>query len=139
MSPRVAYLLFALAFFAGTVAATPPLDHIKLPAGFKIDVYAEVENARSLTLGDNGTVFVGTRTDKVYALLDSNRDGKADKVVTVAQGLNAPNGVAFRDGALYVAEINRILRFDNIEANLAKPPKPAILWQSGWKWKGKPP
>ena len=73
--------------------------------------------------------------------MDSNRGGKADKVVTVAQGLNAPNGVAFRDGALYVAEINRILRFDNIEANLAKPPKPALVFDKlpgeshhGWKF-----
>src|SRR4051812_38749375 len=110
MASRLANLLFVLTLFTGSSAAAPPLDRIRLPAGFKIDVYAEVENARSLTLGDNGTVFVGTRTDKVYALLDSNRNGKADKVITMAQGLNAPNGVAFREGALYVAEINRILR-----------------------------
>src|SRR5690242_16958318 len=124
MAARLATLLFISTLFAGIAAAAPPVDRIRLPPGFKADLYAEVENARSLALGDNGTVFVGTRTDTVYALVDSNRDGKADKVITVAQGLNAPNGVAFRDGALYVAEISRILRFDNIDANLAKPPAP---------------
>jgi len=141
MASRLAHLLFILTLFAGTAAAAPPLDRIRLPAGFKIDVYAEVENARSLTLGDNGTVFVGTRTDRVYALVDSNRDGKVDNVITVAQGLNAPNGVAFHEGALSVAEINRILRFDNIEANLAKPPKPVVVFDRlprethhGWKF-----
>jgi glucose/arabinose dehydrogenase len=141
MASRLANLLFLLTLFAGTSAATPPVDRIRLPAGFKIEVYAEVDNARSLTLGDNGTVFVGTRTDKVYALVDSNRDGKADKVITLAQGLNAPNGVAFREGSLYVAEINRILRFDDIEANLAKSPKPVVVFDKlpreshhGWKF-----
>jgi glucose/arabinose dehydrogenase len=74
-------------------------------------------------------------------LVDSNRDGKVDQVITVAQGLNAPNGVAFHEGALYVAEINRILRFDNIEANLAKPPAPVVVFDKlprethhGWKF-----
>ena len=117
------------------------LANIKLPPGFKIEIYADkVENARSLALGDKGIVFVGTRSDSVYALVDSNRDGKAD-VVTIAEGLNAPNGVAFRDGALYVAEISRILRFDGIEASLNKPPKPVVVFDKlprdghhGWKF-----
>jgi glucose/arabinose dehydrogenase len=143
MACRLANLFLVLTLFAGTAAAAPPVDRIRLPAGFKADLYAEVENARSMTLGDNGTVFVGTRTDTVYALVDSNHDGKADKVITLAQGLNAPNGVAFREGALYVAEINRILRFDNIEANLAKPPAPVVVFDKlprethhGWKFIG---
>jgi glucose/arabinose dehydrogenase len=141
MGSRLANWFLVLTVFAGTAGAAPPVDRIRLPDGFKADLYAEVENARSLALGDKGTVFVGTRTDTVYALVDSNRDGKVDQVITVAQGLNAPNGVAFREGALYVAEINRILRFDNIEANLAKPPAPVVVFDKlprethhGWKF-----
>ncbi|MBZ0099762.1 MAG: hypothetical protein K8F30_11790, partial [Taibaiella sp.] len=86
-----------------------------MPAGFKVRIWAdEVENARSLALGDKGTVFVGNRKDdKVYALVDENSDGKADKKYTITSGLNMPNGVAFKNGALYVAEVNRIWRFDN--------------------------
>src|ERR1700674_1499434 len=112
MNFPLAALGMAAVLVAGAAPAAPPIERIKLPPGFKIEVYADkVENARSLALGDKGTVFVGTRANSVYALVDSNRDGKADQVVTIAAGLNAPNGVAFRDGALYVAEINRILRF----------------------------
>ena len=90
-------------------AQTLPLERIKLPPGFEISLYASgVENARSMTLSPNGTVFVGTRSaGKVYAVVDRNGDAKADEVITLARGLNSPNGVAFRDGALYVAEINR--------------------------------
>src|SRR5580765_2338520 len=124
MNFPVAALVLASVLGAGAAHAMPPIERIKLPPGFKIEVYAEkVENARSLALGDNGTVFVGTRSDAVYALVDSNRDGKADQVLRLARGLNAPNGVAFRDGALYVAEISRILRFDNIEETLKSPAK----------------
>ena len=131
-----------LAAFAGQAQGAPPIDRLKLPPGFKIEVYADqVEGARSLAIGDKGTVFVGTRSDSVYALIDSKRDGKASEIVTVASGLNAPNGVAFRNGALYVAEINRILRFDDIEAHLRNPPKPVVVFDKlpreghhGWKF-----
>ena len=127
----------------GVEAADLPIDRIKLPPGFSIQVFAsEVPNARSLTLGANGTVFVSTRSEgAVYALVDSNRDGKADKVYTLAEGLNSPNGVAFRNGSLYVAEINRVLRYDDIEANLASPPRPVTVSDRfpadrhhGWKF-----
>jgi glucose/arabinose dehydrogenase len=142
MKSFAAAVFLAAMFCAGHATATPPIERIKLPPGFKIEVYAEkVENARSLALGDNGTVFVGTRSDAVYALVDSNRDGKADQVIQLARGLNAPNGVAFRDGALYVAEISRILRFDNIEATLKSPAKPVVVFDKlpkeghhGWKF-----
>jgi glucose/arabinose dehydrogenase len=143
MKHFIPVLVLAAAFAAGAASAAPPIERIKLPPGFRIQLYADnVENARSLALGDKGTVFVGTRSEgSVYALVDSNRDGKAGKVVTIAEGLNAPNGVAFRDGALYVAEISRILRFDNIEANLKNPPKPVVVFDKlprdghhGWKF-----
>ena len=136
-------LALAAAFVAGAATAAPPVERLKLPPGFKIEVYADkVENARSLALGDKGTVFVGTLSEgSVYALVDSNRDGKVEDVVTIVRGLHAPNGVAFRDGALYVAETSRILRFDNIEANLRSPPKPVVVFDKlpedshhGWKF-----
>jgi len=126
---------------------------ITLPPGFQIHYYAKnVPNARSMAISPNGTVFVGTRSaGNVYALVDANADQQADQVITIASGLNAPNGVAFRDNApngvafrdnaLYVAEINRIIRFDAIEANLANPPAPVVINQDyppdrwhGWKY-----
>jgi len=100
------------------------LEKIKLPAGFKISVWAEdVPDARSLAMnGDGSIIFVGNRQGKnVYALVDTNKDGKADKKYTLAEGLRMPNGVAFKDGDLYVAEVGRILRFRNIEKTLDKP------------------
>src|SRR5689334_4885073 len=88
-----------------TTAADANLSKIKLPAGFTITYFAQgVKSARELALGPDGTVYVGTKDDKVYALPDRNKDGRADEVVTIATGLNAPNGVAVRNGALYVAE-----------------------------------
>jgi glucose/arabinose dehydrogenase len=93
---------------------------IRLPKGFKIDVFADkVEGARSMVLSPDGVLFVGTRGQgNVYAVLDKNNDNKADEVIKIASGLNRPNGVAFRNGSLYVAENSRILRFDDIENNL---------------------
>ena len=120
-----------------------PIELIQLPTGFKIDVYAQgVENARSMALSPNGTLFVGSRTaGNVYALTDDNQDQKADHVFVVAKGLNMPNGVAFRDGALYVAEVHRVLKFDRIEESLQEPPVPTVVndtfsddqWH-GWKF-----
>ena len=102
------------------------LEEIKLPPGFTISLYAaNVENARSLCLGEKGTLFVSTRdAGKVFALLDRNGDHRVDEVITIATGLNMPNGIAFRDGALYVAEVNRVIRFDGIETRLKSPPPP---------------
>jgi glucose/arabinose dehydrogenase len=120
-----------------------PLEKIVLPPGFTIRLYAaQVPNARSMTLGARGTLFVGTRTEgKVYAIVDHNGDHTADDVITIARGLHMPNGVAFRNGALYVAEVSRILRFDDIETRLHDPPRPVIVHDSlprdrwhGWKF-----
>jgi glucose/arabinose dehydrogenase len=92
--------------------AVVQLAQLRLPPGFAIDVWAEnVGGARSMTLGPDGTVFVGTQRGNVYAIVDRNRDHKADEVITIASGLTQPNGVAFRDAALYVAEISRITRY----------------------------
>lgn len=87
-----------------------------------------LENAREMALGPRGTVFVGSmRAGKVHAVIDRNGDYKADRLVLIASGLNQPNGVAMRDGALYVATTNRILRFDDIERRLDAPPAPVIV------------
>jgi glucose/arabinose dehydrogenase len=119
------------------------LNEIQLPSGFQIDIYADtVENARSMALGDKGTLFVSTRkAGKVYAIVDQNRDNKADEILTLAMNLNMPNGVAFREGSLYVAEVTRVLRFDHIEGRLKNPPKPSIVRDDfptdrhhGWKF-----
>ncbi len=118
------------------------LDRVKLPPGFTISVYAEVPNARSMVFGTNGTLFVGNRAeDKVYAVTDSNKDGKSDSVYVIDSNLTKPCGVAFRDGSLYVAEISRILRYDNIESNLSSPPKAIVVINKfpkdehhGWKY-----
>ncbi|MEN6622950.1 MAG: sorbosone dehydrogenase family protein [Smithella sp.] len=116
---------------------------IKLPPGFAINLYAyPVEGARSMTMSSGGVLFVGSRSEgKVYAIVDRNKDNKADEVVVIAKGLNSPNGVAFRGTSLYVAEINRILRFDDIEKRLKNPPSPVVINDSfpdkgahGWKF-----
>lgn len=119
-----------------------PLDTIKLPPGFKISLYADnVPGARSMALSPDGTLFVGTRGSKVYALPNRNLGKHADEVIVLADHLDTPNGVAFRDGALYVAEVNRILRFDSIESHLNNLPKPVVVNNNfpsdahhGWKF-----
>jgi glucose/arabinose dehydrogenase len=136
--------LVAVVIFAWpTSSQALPLEQIKLPPGFEISVYASgVENARSMTLSPNGTLFVGTRSaGNVYAIVDRNGDFQADQVIKVAQGLNSPNGVAFRGGALYVAEVNRVLRFDNIESRLTSSSQPVVVndqfpkdGHHGWKF-----
>ena len=127
MTPRWTTIL-ALAFGVLTLPAAAgsrelPIDRLRLPPGFEIQVYAaQVPNARTMVLGERGTLFVGTRrAGVVYALRDEDRDGRADEVITIARGLNMPNGLAFRDGALYVAEVQRIIRFDAIESHLGNP------------------
>ena len=120
-----------------------PLDKIKLPRGFDITYYAkDVPAARSMARSPSNTLFVGTRRDsRVWALRDEDGDQIAEKRLLVADGLNTPNGVAFHEGDLYVAEISRILRFPNIEDNLDAPPRPEVVYDAypsdahhGWKF-----
>ncbi len=98
----------------------PRLEHISLPKGFKIELYAEnVENARSMVMSANKTLFVGSRgAGNVYALPDQNGDHRADTVITILEDMNLPNGVALKNGALYVAEVDKVLRYDDIENQL---------------------
>ncbi|WP_229176056.1 PQQ-dependent sugar dehydrogenase, partial [Bradyrhizobium ivorense] len=117
-----------------------PLAKLKVPAGFNVEVYAAgMANARSLALSDKGTVFVGSRlVDKVYAIV--NKDGKRS-VKVVASGLYRPNGVAFKDGTLYIAELSKVSKIDNIDDVLDNPPKPTLIYDKlpkdeahGWKF-----
>jgi glucose/arabinose dehydrogenase len=118
------------------------LDKIKLQPGFKINVFAEVPNARSMCWGAKGTLFVGNMGGgKVFAAVDNDKNGVAEKVYTIASGLNTPCGVAFKNGNLYVAEINRILRYDDIENHLDNPPSYKVIYDKyptegwhGWKF-----
>ena len=121
----------------------PRLETLKLPPGFKIEVYATgVTNARSLALGGPGIVYVSTRRDKrVFAVVDKNRDHKSDKVYTIAQDLDVPNGIAYHDGNLFIAQIGRLLRLDAIDTHLANPPTPVVLTDAlpklehhGWRY-----
>lgn len=123
-------------------AESLPLETIKLPAGFKIEVFAEVPDARSLAISPSGVVYVGNKDkDKVYAVKDTNGDFKADKKWVLASGLNMPNGVAFRDGDLYIAEVSRISKLSGIESRLDNPPALAVVKDDypkethhGWKY-----
>jgi glucose/arabinose dehydrogenase len=120
---------------SGTALCDSAADYlhlIKLPPGFVIDIYTDqVPGARSLAVSPGGTLFVGTRHEgQVYAVLDRDRDQKADQVIVVARGLKKPNGVAFRDGALFVAEEHRILRFANIETRLSDPGRPQVIYDN---------
>ena len=130
-------------WFTTAAADDIKLNKIKLPDGFRIRLYAQnLPHARSLALSPGGILFVGTRkAGKVYAVIDQNRDGTADKTYTIAERLNMPNGVAFKDGSLYVAEVNRILRYDRIEQRLGQKLDPVVVNNSfprdrhhGWKY-----
>lgn len=124
-------LSLCLAGIAWRVQASPAtdqvLEHVRLPSGFELEVLADdVPGARSMALGERGTVFVGTRADRLYAITGLDQSS-SPTVRIIARGLVMPNGVAFRDGALYVAEISRILRYDGIESTLDVPPPPRIV------------
>ena len=111
------FLLAALLSSAAVsgYAQNPPLERIQLPPGFRIEVLASVPNARSLAQGARGTLFVGSRSGgAVHAVAPGG------KVTKIADGLNMPNGVAFRDGALYIGEVSRISRIDNAETAPSK-------------------
>lgn len=134
---------FVFSCRSGSESEHTSLEELQMPEGFKIEIFAEeVENARSMTMSPNGILYVGSRQEGfVYAIPDLDGDFKADRVITIAQGLRMPNGVAYRDGSLYVAEVSRILRYDDIDNRLDNPPEPVIINESyptdghhGWKY-----
>jgi len=109
-----------------TPAEEIPLKDIKVPPGFEVEIWAHgMPGARMMARGDKGTVFVGTRAiGRVYAVMD--KDGKRTSKI-IAEKMTQPNGVLFHNGALYVAAINKVMRYDNIEANLENIPTPADM------------
>lgn len=149
-----ALALMLWANFGAMSESRLPLDNIKLPPGFHIELYARVPAARQMSLSPSGILFVGSRTKaaphlpfqpegggEVHAVLPASQNGLHTQVLTIACGLNFPNGVAFHDGALYVAEIQRVVRFDDIEKHLNRPPAPVVVNDSyptnehhGWKY-----
>jgi glucose/arabinose dehydrogenase len=117
-----------------------PVNKLKAPKGFKVEVFASgVANARSMREGDKGTIFVGSRlVDKVHALVE--KDGKRELKVLYS-GLHRPNGLAFKDGTLYIAELSKVSKAEKIEDNLDNPPKLTMVYDSlpkdephGWKF-----
>lgn len=141
-------LLAALVWNASICVPTlrggnPELKDLQLPAGFRITVFAEgVTNARAMCWGDQGNLFVGSRSEGVvHALRDTDGDGRADVHHIVARDLNMPVGVAFREGDLYVSAVDRIVKLPGIEDRLASPPAPVVVTDSypdethhGWKF-----
>jgi glucose/arabinose dehydrogenase len=126
----------AVVLAAAAIPVWGQLEKIQLPPGFRIELYAQVPNARSLALGAKGTLFVGTRSGGAVYAVSPER-----KVTRIADGLSMPNGVAFRDGALYVAEVGRIHRIDDVEKDLSSVQKPKVVFDKlptdvhhGWKF-----
>jgi glucose/arabinose dehydrogenase len=140
--------LATLALLSTGAAGAALPEHLRLPPGFSVEVLAKVPGARAMTLGESGTLFVGTQrgAGNVYAVRDPF--GGSPQVLTVATGLKLPNGVAFRPGsggrkgALYIAEPQRILQLGDIEARLDQPPAPEVAidglpfkgMQHAWKY-----
>ncbi len=124
-------------------AGDPRMEDISLPPGFKISVYAEnVPNARGMSLGEDGTLYVGSReAGTVYALRDLDHDGHADTLFTIATKLNMPVGVAMHGGDLFVSSVDRIVKLPGIADHLADPPSPVTVCtcfpdkdHHGWKY-----
>ena len=125
---------------APMAASDIPVDKIKVPPGFKVELWAAgLNNARAMTWGDKGTLFVSSRVaGNVYAVVDK---GATREVKTIASGLNLPNGVAFKDGTLYIAEVSKISKMPGIEDRLDSPPAMELVYDTlpkdlphGWKY-----
>jgi glucose/arabinose dehydrogenase len=116
---RFALLLFCCVISVATVSAQVDLSRLKLPAGFKINIFANAKEPRMLTWTPGGVLLVSDMgAGEVLAFPDRNHDGKADESVKVLKNLNMPHGMAFHDGKLYVAETNRTVRYDWNEQSL---------------------
>ncbi|SPA46817.1 PQQ-dependent sugar dehydrogenase [Cupriavidus taiwanensis] len=126
MLPRALLALMVLATSQSALAALP-LDQLRLPPGFRIEVLTDdVPGARAMAMSPSGTLFVGSRSEgKLYAVSDAL--GTRPRVRTVATGLRNPLGVAFHDGSLYASSVSKIVRLDQIESRLEQPPAPNVV------------
>lgn len=139
-------VLTAVIFCSGCAENTGTeqiLENLEYPEGFSVEIFAaDVPNVRAMAISREGIVYAGSRSaGTVYALVDEDGDYRADRVHVVAEDLNQPSGVDYRNGDLYVADISRILRFDDIDNNLENPPDPVIVTDDypddrhhGWKY-----
>lgn len=141
-SSLIAACLLAFGPMAAAVDADD-LAKLSLPDGFTIEIAApDVPNARSMSLSDNGVLYVGTRKDgRVWGLRDGDGDGVFDQRWRIDKGLEMPNGVAWRGGHLYVVTNEKVLRYDDIDDKLTKPPKPTVVFDGlpdgrhhGWRY-----
>ncbi len=148
-APLVAFAIPLLAALLGLGLVPPlwaadrlPLEQIELPPGFAVEVYASVPGARSLSVAEElGVVFVGTRKDAVYAVIDADGDRRADRVLKVLDGLKVANGVAWSDGYLYVAEQHRVVRYPASRLDELMDARPEVLFDGlpdrrhhGWRY-----
>ena len=142
MHKFLAFLLIAqLCLPFSLRAADLPLDRLNLPPGFAIEVWVDnIENARQMARGDQGTLFVGSRgAGKVYMVPKIDSAGEK-RVLTLMSGMRSPSGIAFHDGDLYVADVSDLWRFRDIENHLLDPPEPELVLDTlptdrmhGWK------
>ena len=128
-----------IAAIASTLAFPATAEGIA--PGFSLAVYTdEVPNARQMAESESGVLFVGTRrAGRVYAVVPAPEG--PPEVVTLAKGLTMPSGLALSGGDLYVAALDRVLRYPDIEATFRRSPKPEIVtdalpdrYHHGWKY-----
>lgn len=145
MHRRLPLLAVLLALIAPLVLAAPadalPVERIKLPPGFRIEVWARVEQPREMALGRHGTLFVGSLKKGGTHAIPFDEQYRAGTPVSLPSDLAMPVGVAFRDGALYASGIDRVVRWDGIEDRLGQPPAPVVVSDDfpsdkhhGWKF-----
>ena len=129
MLKQMSGLIAAAAFFNLNSALALPLETLRLPEGFHIEVYAkDVPNARQMALGATGIVYVGSRSEgKIHAVVDADKDGVAEKVVLIAENLTMPSGITYRNGDLFVSEVSKIHKFANIDDTYSTSPKSEIV------------
>ncbi|MDA0306852.1 MAG: hypothetical protein O3B76_11310, partial [Proteobacteria bacterium] len=140
---RFAVIIAAVLLMSPVAEATePPLERIRLPKGFSISLYANVPGARSMAVVEKiGVVFVGTRSDSIYAVIDKDRDGRPEQVVRVRSGLKVANGIDWRNNWLYVAEQHRVVRFSAPDLKTLMTASPQVLFDNlpddpwhGWRY-----
>ena len=136
-------IVVSILFFSGSVPAQSlPLDQLNLPAGFRIAVFAQVDNPRQLAVSKSGIVFAGSRkAGKVHALTDQDGDAYAETVTVLAHGLTMPSGLAIHESDLYIAAVSDILKISDIDQGLHQLEKPEVIYQDfpdkrhhGWKF-----
>jgi glucose/arabinose dehydrogenase len=132
---------FAAALAPVSARADTAIDHLTVPPGFTIELWARVDNPRAMTLGAPGRLYAGSREGHVSAVTFDPVTMKAGKTVKIARGLDMPVGVAWRKGELFVSSVDRIVKLPGIDARLDAPPAPVLVsdrfpdeTSHGWKF-----